>query len=650
MSRLYNCIRVFLSNEIPKKPFDLHIRYLCSTINPKTLSWQGSSSSHDILLKNLETSLKNHQLNEAWESYTDFKKLHGLPNTQLLNKFISELSYSLTPKWLQKACDITLSLSKEKSNLLHVDQIHNLSLSLARAQMPIPASKILRTMIEKNKIPPNSIFGSITLHMVKSGVGTYLASNILIQICNQLKPDTRIFNLVLDSCSSYNLSFKAQQIIELMAQIGIVGDAYTIINIAKIHAINGQRDDLKKFKNCVDEVAGYLGHHYFQFYDSLMSLHFKFNDIDSASELILDMSSRKKTIIPNLTEKNNKSFSIPLGSQNLIMGLKLQVLPHVIDESLIKVERKEMLVMYKSGKFVISNNTLGKLIVGYKREGRISELSNLLWRIQENELVEMKNMIYDVIDACIHVGWLETAHDILDDIEKEGNVLCSSSYASLLRAYYENKKHREAEGLLKQIKKTGIILSDKIKLHDFETRNAKKSDLAKCLIQEMREGEKGKDHLIYEFNSSIYFFMKAKMIEDALRTYKSMQEKKVDPTMTTYMYMVKGYSCLEMYREITILWGDIKRRCDDGNVVIDGDLYEVLILSFLKGGYFERVMEVIEWMKKDGVYPDKWLYKSEFLKMHKGLYRKLKVSDARSEAQCNRLVHVKAFRKWAGID
>lgn len=660
----YNCSKVFLSDIFPKIPSNIHLRFLSSSINPRTLPWEGSS--HDILLKNLETFLKNHQVNEAWEAYTDFKKLHGLPDTRLLTKFITELSYSHEPKWLQRACDITLSLSKEKSNLLHIDHLHNLSLSLARAQMPIPASKILRTIIEKNIIPSNNLLGSITLHMVKKEIGTYLASNILIQICDHflhlgsnkpIKPDIVIFNLVLDACSSYNLSFKAHQIIELMAQMGVIGDAYTIINISRIHEINGQRDELKKFKDCVDEVAGFLGHHYFQFYDSLMSLHFKFNDIDSASELILDMISRKKTH-PYVIEK--KPFVIPIGSQNLKMGLKLRVLPHLVDENLMKQERNEGLVMYRSGKFVISNNALGKLVVGYKRQGRVSELSNLLWRIQkENVLLEMKDLISNVVETCIHVGWLETAHDILDDIERKGNVICSNSYALLLKAYCESNKHREVEGLLKQMKKLGITLSDKstrrvsriseTSLMDSHLFTAsRRSDLAKCIVQETKEGEK--DCSIYKFNSSIYFFTKAKMIEDALKTYKSMQEKKVYPNVATYIYMVMGYSSLEMYREITILWGDIKRSCDDGNVTINRDLYEVLVLNFLKGGYFERVMEVIGCMKKHGMYLDKWLYRSEFLKLHKGLYRRMKLSDARSEAQGKRLVHVKAFRKWVGID
>ncbi|XP_076923787.1 pentatricopeptide repeat-containing protein At4g17616-like [Bidens hawaiensis] len=641
-SRLIYLVTVYIQTD--KKPLSFHLRYLCNSVTPRSLCWKGSS--HDILLKNIETYLKNNQMDEAWGAYTDFKKLYGLPDDHILSRFITELSYTREPKWLQRACDIILLLPKKKSNSLPFDQLYNLSLSLARAQMPVPVSMILRIMIEKDNTPPANLLGPLVLHMVKKETGAYLASNILIQICDlfqrsgsnscRIKPDTTIFNLVLDSCSRYNLSFKGQLIIELMSKMGLVGDADTVITIARIYAVNGQRDDLKKLKNCVDSVAGYMGNHYFQFYDNLMSLHFKFNDIDSVTKLIFDMTGLTET----QTSPHNKPFLIPLGSPNLKKGLKLQVLPHcLLENSLVQFKRNEGFVTHYNKRLVFTNKTLAKLIVGYKRAGRVSELSKVLSRIQTEKGRA------DVIDACIHVGWLETAHDIIDDMEQAGNLPNANSYASLLTAYQESNMHREADSLLKHIRKTGIIISNDT---SESTAYKNRSDLVSCLIQEMKKGDVSCS--VYEFNSSIYFFMKAEMIDDALKTYRSMQRMTIYPNVATYMYMVMGYSCLEMHRDVTILWGDIKRSFEDRKLMTSVDLYEVLVLSFLKGGYFERVMEVISCMKKDGVYVDKWLYRSEFLKLHKDLYRKLKACDGKSEAQSKRVEHVKAFRKWADID
>uniref|UniRef100_A0A5B7AG61 Pentatricopeptide repeat-containing protein n=1 Tax=Davidia involucrata TaxID=16924 RepID=A0A5B7AG61_DAVIN len=192
-------------------------------------------------------------------------------------------------------------------------------------------------------------------------------------------------------------------------------------------------------------------------------------------------------------------------------------------------------------------------------------------------------------------------------------------------------------------------LEDKSTLYSKAITSISKSDMAESIIREMREEDNAVPFVVYEFNFSIYYFCKAKMIGDALKTYRRMQEMKIQPTVQTFVNLICGYSSLEMYREITILWGDIKRNMEDGNLVVNRDLYEFLLLNFLRGGYFERVMEIIGYMKEHGMYTDKWMYKCEFLKFHKDLYRSLKASNARNEAQSKRLEHVRAFRKWVGI-
>ncbi|GMP55146.1 hypothetical protein CsSME_00020054 [Camellia sinensis var. sinensis] len=87
------------------------------------------------------------------------------------------LSYSSDPHWLQKACDLVFLIQKEKSDLVRSDFLIKLSLSLARAQMPVSASMIFRLMLEKESLPPANILGLVFMHMVKTQVGTYLALN-----------------------------------------------------------------------------------------------------------------------------------------------------------------------------------------------------------------------------------------------------------------------------------------------------------------------------------------------------------------------------------------------------------------------------------------------------------------------------------------
>ena len=676
-----NSFQKVIGSDVPHKMCqNVSLQHFSISSQPESICWEGSC--HAVLLRKLEIALKDHQLDEAWETFKDFKRLYGFPSHSLVSRLITELSYSSHSHWLQKACDLVNLILKEKSDLIHSDSLDKLSLSLSRGQMPIPASMILRLMLEKGNVPQLNVLRLIILHMVKTEIGMHLASNYLVQICDHflllsarksnhaklIRPDTMIFNLVLDACVTFGSSFKGQQIIELMPQVGVSADAHSITIIAQIHEMNGQRDDLKKFKGHIDQVPVQLVRHYRQFYDSLLSLHFKFNDIDGAARLVLDMCRIRES--PSIQKDRNdspKTCLVPIGSYHLREGLKIQIVPELVQkDSVFKMDGKQKLVLFSNEKYVLSNKALAKLIIAYKRDGRIGELSRLMLDLQkELGTLERGGFICDVINACIRVGWLETAHDILDDMELAGASIGSSTYMSLLAAYYEGKMIREAKALLKQMRKTGLIADlsdemvmttclsdvlDKNRMHTRTSTSIGKSGLAECLVREIKKQEKAIRPVVYEFNSSIYFFCKAKMIDDALRIYRRFQEMKIQPTVQTFIILAYGYSCLNMYREITILWGDIKRSMESGSLVLCRDLYEFLVLNFLRGAYFERVMEVIGYMKEQNMYCDKWMYKSEFLKFHKDLYRNLKASNTRTEAQSKRLEYVEAFRKWAGIN
>ncbi|KAM1208777.1 hypothetical protein ACFX2J_014395 [Malus domestica] len=654
-------------------------RYFCSCAQSVRLCWEGSSPT--VLLKRLQIALKEHQVNEAWESFIDFKRLHGFPEVFIVRKLITELCYSSDPHWLLKACDVALEVLKDQSDLLQSDILPKLSLSLARSQMPKPATMILRILLEKDNLPPLNALCLVVLHMVKTEVGTNLASNFLIQICHrfqrlsvnksghakQIQPDTMIFNLVLDACVRFKLSFKGQQILELMPQTGVVADAHSVIIISQIHELNGQRDEIKKYKSHIDQVSVALLQHYRQFYDSLLTLHFKFNDIEAATELVLQMCDYHESLPVQRDRKNShKSYNVPIGSHNLKSGLQMQILPELLQkDSVLKVEGKHELVIYWNGKLVLSNRALAKLVNGYRKGGDTCNLSKILLKMQK-ELCSSRGsgLCSDVIDACIHLGWLETAHDLLDDLDAAGSPLGLTPFMSLLTAYYKEKMFLEAKALIKQMRNAGLLenLSDEMVVSKCRSivdssamfTNASsstvKSDLANALLQEMRDEKKEIPSTVYQFNSSINFFCKAKMIDDALKTYRRLHEMKIQPTEQTFTYLLYGYYSLGMFRAMTILWGDIKRNIESGNLVVSRDLYEYLLLNFIRGGYFERVMEVIDYMKKRGMYTDKWLYRSEFVKLHKNLYRNLKASEAKTEAQRKRLKYVEAFRKWADID
>ncbi|KAJ6829942.1 pentatricopeptide repeat-containing protein [Iris pallida] len=666
-----------------KKLSALHThRCLCTSVQAK-FPW--GSSSYEKLLSKLETSLEDDCVDEAWEAFNNFKCLFGFPTQQLASKLIISSSYTSNVHWLRKAYDLVIVILKEKPNLLRHETLTRVALSLARAQLPVSASKILRVMLEKYSIPSSDIWSTLFSHLVKTKVGSYLASEILIEICGHylhrtvdrkssrqgklVIPSATMFNLVLDSCARFGSVLKAQQIIQLMSCIGVVADANSIVAFARIYEMIGQRDELKKLKGHIDDAPVILNRHYRQFYDCLLSLHFKYNDLDAAAELLLDLCRCSKSLHSSdaLSIESNrprKPCVFQIGSSNLKTGYKIMVdLEKLPTDLVFDAQSHSGLVLFMDGKLFPTNKAMANIIYGYVKARKSSKLSNLLVNMEKETKQREPSLSSDVIDSCIQLGWFEIAHDILDDLESAKITIRTTSYTSLLRAYCRENMLEESKVLLKQIRKVGhfVNLSDEDVISSFlredgtscrpDTRITA-SDTSSCLVgfldREIRK-EEPSCPLIYELNASILFFCKAKMMEDALKTYKLMEERNVQPTVLTFSHLVNGYASLKAYRQITILWGEIRKRLEDTVLPADRDLLECLLLNFLRGGYFERVMEIVNFMLKYKMYTDKWKYKREFLKFHKGLYRNLKQSDARTDAQSKRLEQVRAFRRWVGI-
>ncbi|KAK1261766.1 Pentatricopeptide repeat-containing protein [Acorus gramineus] len=643
----------------------------CST-DVKTQIDPGRSKKLDLQSK-LEMSIKDGQLDEAWEAFEEFISLYGFPKLTLLTQFIVLLSYSSDPLWLQKAYDVVLTVLEKRPGFLHPDSLSRLALNLARIQMPVPSATLLRVMLDKENLPSVDVLSSVFLHMVKTHIGSCLASDILIEICEHLLrcerkeristkwkikvPSTTVFNLVLNSCVQYESFIKAQQLLNLMPQMGIVADAGSIVVIAKVYQMIGHRDELMKMREIVDRAPTALNCHYWQYYDCLLRLHFKFDDVASAAQTMLDLYvralHRDDGFVTEDHELQKPNF-LSMGSSNLGTNVAIMVKPELLRNDLVlDSECCSPLVSFIDGTLVPTDTALAKLINACKRAGNVGALSSLLVRFQrELGVSDESSLSFDIVGACIQLGWLETAHDILDDLKSASVPVAEASYMSLLSAYCKRKQFGEAKVLLKQMKKIGLLenLPDEEVIETCDGAiPVKKSMLGSVLLRVSRE-EEPLSPMIYEINSSIFFFWRAKMMEDALKSFRRMTEMNLQPTVQTFSHLVYGYASLKMYSEITFLWGDIRRRMESGGLPAERDLLEFVLLNFIKGGYFARVLEIISYMSKHRMFADKLKYKREFLKLYKNLYRNLKTEKARTAAQSKRLEHVTSFRKYVGID
>ncbi|KAG5028388.1 hypothetical protein JHK87_011902 [Glycine soja] len=173
---------------------------------------------------------------------------------------------------------------------------------------------------------------------------------------------------------------------------------------ACILEMNGLRNEMKELKDHIDGVLAFYVCHYCQFYDSLLSLHFKFSNIDAAAKLVMDMTSSHNYDVKKECEKHmQKPCFIAIGSPFLRTVLKIHIKSELLHkDSILKVESRQDLIFYDDGKLVLSNSALAKFIGGYKKDGRISELSKVLLSIQgELNSVAGSSLCSDVIGARV---------------------------------------------------------------------------------------------------------------------------------------------------------------------------------------------------------------------------------------------------------
>ncbi|KAG8080482.1 hypothetical protein GUJ93_ZPchr0007g3257 [Zizania palustris] len=584
----------------------------------KTLPWE--APSRETLLRTIDFALKDGNVDDALQAFGNYKSLHGLPEPQVLNSMIVSLSYMSSRRWLQRAFDMVLSVHQCNSNLLNCSSLMRLALALARDQMPVPASTVLRIMLDSGKLPDVDMLTMVFLHMLKSQVGSYLAADVLAESCqcfleqirdrrqlkklDPLKKNVTLFNMVLESCVNFKCMIKAQKLMELMSLVGVVGDINTMVIASRAFEMVGQRDALITMKRSINyfSLLPFI-HHYQHFYESLLNLHFKHNDMDAAAQLLVDLHQLQK---PHafLGDSVHKQGIIQIGSGNLKTGYRIMFDPAKVDKGFIlDIESQFGLLVTTDGIILPSEKALARLIIGCLKGKKVRTLSSFLITLYKADIKGPS--LTDVISACIQMGWLHSAHDILDDLESAEIPVTIGTYMSLLRAYEKENKPKEVNRFLQQIQKVAYTMAEFHTNPSFTIKDIakivedeiplKNSSLLSSMVEEIEHYRYG-EYLTFEFNNSIIFFCKANMMDDALSTYKRMREQNIRPSLHTFCHILCGYSSLGMHREISILWGEIKRRLEYGEIAVDKDLLDCLILNFLEAGYFARVMEVISYM------------------------------------------------------
>ncbi|KAK1632997.1 hypothetical protein QYE76_007312 [Lolium multiflorum] len=608
-----------------------------------------------LLALEIENAIDQKRFDDAWRAYEKHVHMDGFPRKSVLSKLITGFAVTCDAHRLNQSYNVVDHVSRDKIELLEREPLIYLSLILARCALPDLAVNVVRKLL-----------------------------------------------------------------LELMPRIGVKPEASLLIVMAHIYEKNGHKDEIQKLKRHVDEACGLSESEFRQFYDCLLSCHLKFGDLDSAVDMVLDMLKKGKNAKRSLEAakavleavENNKNY-LPYdkagtenpGSPNKSVSTDSQMLNYVSffkDKNFAKLELEarelhkllsdklqEQVGLVKSEHGILhpTETMYAKLVKAFLEADKISALASFLVKPSKEDCpvsVE-SSFVVQVISACISVGLLEQAHDLLDEMRFSGIRVGSSIYSSLLKAYCKEGHHEDdITALLKDADQAGIQLDSSCyeyliqsrahrnntagALHLFkEMKNSNiqrsghsefemlvqscdnsEAALTTKLVEEVRSGHTV-NHAIHDWNNAIHFFCKKRLMHDAHKALSKMRVLGHMPNAQTFHSLVTAYAAVGgKYVEVTDLWGEMKVLANSNSMKFDQELLDSLLYCFVRGGFFLRAMEVIELMEKCKKFIDKYKYKSLWLKYHRTLY-KGKAPKVQTEARLVRREAALHFKRWIGL-
>ncbi|KAI3703382.1 hypothetical protein L1987_73412 [Smallanthus sonchifolius] len=713
---------------------------------PKIIhTWQSFSTVASTILvqardpaklsEELHIALDEQRLNDAWNLHEQHMNMEGFPRKSIVNKLLGTSAQSLEVCWLHRAYDLVeKAVNEHKQNLLEKETLVYLALCLARYGLPVNAATIVRKLIETEQFPPVTAWAAILAYMSQTSAGAYLAAELVLEIgfmfqygrvdprkkSNEhliaMKPNTTVVNIALAGCLLFQTNRKAEQVLDMIPRIGVKTDVMLLIMMGHLYERNGRREELKKLKRYIDEAHDLSDSQFREFYNCLLSCHLKFGDLESASHMVLEMLRKAKRAQNSLgmstfmfevmkVDKIESQESLIHEKSSDAASTRTQTLTYedfCRDRKFLKLEAeaKELLktlvmkfqtqlelITTECGILQPTETVFVKLVKAFLESNKIKELVGFLVKVEKEDspVSPDSSPLVQVINTCISLGWLDHAHDLLDEMRLCGVKTGSSVYSSLLKAYCKENRSTEVKSLLKDARKAGVQLDARSYEAMIESHVVgKDTQGALNLFKEMKEakldksGQQEFDNLVngcvgsgeakfmaklleeikvgqtvdcgvHDWNNVIHFFCRKRLMQDAEKALKKMRSLGHAPNAQTFHSLVTGYAAVGgKYTEVTELWGEMKVLAFYHGMKFDQELLDAVLYTFVRGGFFIRANEVVEMMEKGKMFVDKYKYRTLFLKYHK-TFCKGKAPKVQTESQLNRREAALTFKKWVGL-
>ncbi|XP_078442272.1 pentatricopeptide repeat (PPR) superfamily protein [Wolffia australiana] len=506
------------------------VRELATTTNGESVLVWAQDPGHVAL--QMKTAVEQRKLDEACMLYDKLSPMEGFPRKSLLGSLICGLAESYEKKWLLKASSLVeQAFDQNRRDILDRNSLIYLSYVLSRCELSIPASTLLRKLIEIEEFIPVSIWVSIISYFSNTKEGAFLAAELVCEIGHLfkdnrvdprkksnrpllgMKPNPMAFSIALIGCLVFGVTRKAEQLLELMPRVGVKPDTELLIIMAHVFERNGRLGEIKKLQRHIDEVCeGLTDSQYQQWYSCLLSCHLKLGELTSACDIVLGMLKRANKVKNSLAaarsvleavQGRRRTLLIPPAREEKKFNFINSQLPSFVEftkdikflrfESDLKamlcrlsekLHAQVELVRSEGGILHPSEKVYAKLVMGFIEKGKISDLAGFLVKVSREE----RSVVAQVLDSCIGLGLLEPAHDLLDEMRFHGIRVSSSVYSSLLKAYCKEGRVEDATALLKDAKKGGLQIDSncyELMMKERVLRND--MDSALSLFKEMKE-------------------------------------------------------------------------------------------------------------------------------------------------------------------
>ncbi|KAL5826260.1 hypothetical protein ACOSQ3_018102 [Xanthoceras sorbifolium] len=602
---------------------------------PVTLTQDHITALQTTLHKSLLTA----NTDEAWKSFKSLTSNSLLPSKPLTNSLITHLSSLQGVHNLKRAFASVVYVIEKNPKFLDFETVRALLGSMKSANAAAPAFALLKCMFKNRYFVPFELWGHSLVDISRKNGNLVAFVRVFEETCritldeklNFMKPDLAACNAALEGCCCDMQSVSdAEKVVETMSVLGVRPDESSFGFLAYLYALKGLEKKTIELENI---ISGFGFSNKAVFVGSLISGYVKSGNLESVST----------TILRSLREGLGRASNF-------------------------------------------GEETYCEVVKAFIEKGSIKGLSNLIIEAQKLEdpsIVIDKSTGYGVVNACVTLGLSDKAHSILDEMNAQGCSVGLGVYLPILKAYCKEHRTAEATQLVMDISNSGLqldvgtydaLIEASMTSQDFQSafslfrdmREARVSDLKGSYLTIMTglmENHRPElmaaflDEVVedprvevktHDWNSIIHAFCKAGRLEDAKRTLRRMTFLQFEQNDQTYLSLINGYVTAEKYFCVLMLWNEVKRKIStDGETGIkfDPSLVDAFLYAFVKGGFFDTVMQVVEKSQEMKIFVDKWKYKQAFMETHK----KLKVAKLRKR-NFRKMEALIAFKNWAGLN